>query len=210
MVTAVLAGLAFSGCGGDGITPSLVGQRLDVAESNVKDHGLKSEEIGGGTFGIVKKSNWTVCQQDPKPGAKDPDKVKLIVERVCSKTPADTAGASTTSPSDAASGASTDLLRGRLEGAGFTVREGEAGSGDPAPMQALATSLSPGDGTLYVYSSASDAARARKSFASLERSNPNQVRVEVVGAHLYVATIQEPARLSTARFTKFVDAGEGR
>jgi hypothetical protein len=60
--------------------PDLVGERLDVAESDLDDLGIAYEEIGGGTFGVVIKSNWTVCAQQPKAG-QEAQSVKLIIAR---------------------------------------------------------------------------------------------------------------------------------
>jgi hypothetical protein len=58
------------------------GERLDVAERHLDDAGLDWEEIGGGTFGVVVRSHWHVCDQEPGPGAKA-RKVRLIVDRSC-------------------------------------------------------------------------------------------------------------------------------
>jgi hypothetical protein len=80
---ACISGLtACSGAAKQAAVPNLVGQRLDVAESNLDDMGLKYEEIGGGTFGIIAKSNWTVCSTQPEAGS-SASKVKLIVDREC-------------------------------------------------------------------------------------------------------------------------------
>jgi hypothetical protein len=62
--------------------PSLVGERLDVAEDKLDQLGLGYKEIGGGTFGIVVRSNWTVCQTEPAPGG-TAARVRLIVDREC-------------------------------------------------------------------------------------------------------------------------------
>jgi PASTA domain len=64
----------------NGALPDLVGERLDVAESTLDDLGIAYEEIGGGTFGVVDASNWTVCAQDPGPGAAATS-VELVVAR---------------------------------------------------------------------------------------------------------------------------------
>jgi hypothetical protein len=61
--------------------PSVVGQRLDVAEDTLHSKGIGYKEIGGGTFGIVVKSNWDVCQTEPSSGQTASGRVKLIVER---------------------------------------------------------------------------------------------------------------------------------
>jgi beta-lactam-binding protein with PASTA domain len=78
---------AVAGCGGaTGPVPDVTGDRLDVAKSELSDAGFDTEEIGGGTFGIINESNWTVCETDPPAGATGGGKVKLIVDRECSTT----------------------------------------------------------------------------------------------------------------------------
>ena len=64
-----------AGCGGDADpqqVPDVRGQRLDVAEERLDRSGLDYEEIGGGTFGIVVRSNRRVCEQEPQPGGERP------------------------------------------------------------------------------------------------------------------------------------------
>jgi hypothetical protein len=63
--------------------PSVVGERLDVAESDLQSAGLNFKELGGGAFGIVVKANWKVCQSRPSPGSSIPQhgSVTLIVDR---------------------------------------------------------------------------------------------------------------------------------
>ena len=84
---ALLPLLAFlvAGCGGQAEPkriPDLRGQRLDVAEHRLEAMGLDWEELGGGNLGILVRSNWTVCAQQPKPGRRGPT-VRLVVERSC-------------------------------------------------------------------------------------------------------------------------------
>jgi|tagenome__1003787_1003787.scaffolds.fasta_scaffold20651921_2 hypothetical protein len=62
--------------------PDLVGQRLDVAEDKLDQLGLNYKEVGGGTFGIVVRSNWTVCQTEPASGGQAA-RIRLIVDREC-------------------------------------------------------------------------------------------------------------------------------
>ncbi len=59
-----------------------VGQRLDVAESDAEEAGINVKVLGGGTFGVVVPSHWTVCKQEPSSGA-TANRVKLIVAREC-------------------------------------------------------------------------------------------------------------------------------
>jgi hypothetical protein len=76
--------------------PDVVGRQLDVAQSDIKRAGFEDEVevVGGGTFGIIDESNWTVCEQLPAAGkaiAVDP---RLTVDRSCD----DGADQSTTQP----------------------------------------------------------------------------------------------------------------
>jgi beta-lactam-binding protein with PASTA domain len=66
--------------------PDLRGQRLDLAEDRLQARGLDWEEIGGGSLGIVIRSHWQVCDQEPKPGRLGRT-VKLVVERECPDIP---------------------------------------------------------------------------------------------------------------------------
>ena len=80
LVTALVAG-----CGGAGRpkrVPDVRGERLDLAEARLEARGLRWEEIGGGAFGVIVRSNWYVEEQIPPPG-KPATTVKLVVERGC-------------------------------------------------------------------------------------------------------------------------------
>jgi hypothetical protein len=65
--------------------PNLTDERLDVAEDQLASKSLRYTEIGGGTFGVVVPSNWTVCETRPAAGAevKKGTRVKLIIDRGC-------------------------------------------------------------------------------------------------------------------------------
>jgi hypothetical protein len=63
--------------------PNLVGERLDVAENDVTAAGLTFKEVGGGAFGIVVRSNWTVCSTKPAAGKVAAGAISLIVARNC-------------------------------------------------------------------------------------------------------------------------------
>ena len=84
---AVAVSLLVAGCaGGSAITmPNVVGKGLDVAISDVKRAGINKEVevLGGGMFGIVDKSNWIVCSQEPQDGAKVSSAPRLKVDRTC-------------------------------------------------------------------------------------------------------------------------------
>ncbi|MGH3104020.1 MAG: PASTA domain-containing protein [Gaiellaceae bacterium] len=81
--------LLLSGCGSESkpqAVPDLRGERLDVAERHLDDTGLEYERIGGGALGIVVRSHWRVCDQEPTPGVRA-RKVRLIVARTCLRVP---------------------------------------------------------------------------------------------------------------------------
>lgn len=65
--------------------PDLVGERLDVAEDELHSKHIPYKEIGGGTFGVVVPSNWTVCETRPTAGGTvgSGDRVRLIIDREC-------------------------------------------------------------------------------------------------------------------------------
>jgi beta-lactam-binding protein with PASTA domain len=65
--------------------PKLHCRRLDAAEDIVRSKGLRVVERGGGTFGIVVKSNWFVGSQRPAPGTRVArgSKVYLYAAREC-------------------------------------------------------------------------------------------------------------------------------
>jgi beta-lactam-binding protein with PASTA domain len=78
-----------AGCGETAkpkLVPDVRRQRLDLAENRLDARGLDWEEIGGGTFGVVIRSNWWVCDQQPRPG-KLGRTVKLVVDRNCPSPP---------------------------------------------------------------------------------------------------------------------------
>ena len=78
------AALLAAGCGhvSPRRVPDVTGERLDLAEDRLDDLGLRYETIGGGVFGIVVRSHWVVCDQEPAPGRVD-TRVELYVERDC-------------------------------------------------------------------------------------------------------------------------------
>lgn len=66
--------------------PVLVGQRLDVAISDLTSLGFSKgdiEVVGGGALGIVDESRWEVCEQRPDAGSSTRSGVRLIVDREC-------------------------------------------------------------------------------------------------------------------------------
>lgn len=69
----------------DTAMPDVLGKRLDVALSDIKRSGLENdvEVVGGGTFGVVDESNWTVCEQSPAAGELVTEAPRLEVDRSC-------------------------------------------------------------------------------------------------------------------------------
>ena len=75
--------LAVAGCGRDvHRAPDVTGQRLDVAQERLEAVGLSYDTVGGGTFGVVIRSHWFVCEQEPKRGTLTKT-VRLVVSRSC-------------------------------------------------------------------------------------------------------------------------------
>jgi PASTA domain len=89
LLTILLVAAGLAGCGGDPepqAVPDLRGERLDVAERELDDRNLDFERVGGGPLGIVIRSRWQVCDQEPAPGRKATS-VRLIVDRHCPPIP---------------------------------------------------------------------------------------------------------------------------
>lgn len=86
------------------VMPDVVGQQLDSALTAIEDAGFEDdvEVSGGGTFGIVDESNWTVCEQTPAAGASIPDAPQLAVDRSCDDDGSDGDPEATTEPTEAA------------------------------------------------------------------------------------------------------------
>lgn len=85
-VGAVACGSSQSQRTNHSIMPNVKGQRLDLAETNLRHAGIDPAKItivGGGAFGIVVKSNWVVCTQVPAPGLAVSPTPQLSVDRKC-------------------------------------------------------------------------------------------------------------------------------
>lgn len=60
--------LASSGHDAPPVVPHVVGERLDIARSEVEAAGYNVDVVGGGMFGVWVESHWTVCQQETTSG----------------------------------------------------------------------------------------------------------------------------------------------
>jgi hypothetical protein len=94
-------------CGGSSsdLTPKLVGKRLDIAKSDLKGAGVDEEKIqvvGGGAFGALDESNWTVCDQEPDAGVELSDAPRLLIDRTCGAEDTFEAAAGTPAPTSEA------------------------------------------------------------------------------------------------------------
>src|SRR4051794_1432088 len=84
VVLVLVLGLAGCGSAKDVNMPNVVGQRLDVALSDIEKAGFADdvEVLGGGMFGVIDESNWQVCDQLPAAG-EVADAPRLTVDRSC-------------------------------------------------------------------------------------------------------------------------------
>lgn len=97
----IVVGLAGCGSEKDPAMPGVTGKKLDVAQSDIKRAGFTDEVevLGGGVFGVVKESNWEVCEQSPAPGKPLTNAPRLKVARDCNKDDTVPSEASSESPS---------------------------------------------------------------------------------------------------------------
>lgn len=85
----MIAGLAACAAEKDAAVtmPDVAGKKLDVAYDLIKDAGYDDKDKikieGGGVFGVVVESNWTICEQSPASGATVEAPPSLTVERSC-------------------------------------------------------------------------------------------------------------------------------
>ncbi len=107
LVVGLTLGLALAGCGGSGdgadgdpaaamVMPVVTGLQLDVALRDIEVAGFADavDIVGGGTFGVVNESNWTVCEQSPVAG-RALASPQLTVDRECDREVAETTMAPT-------------------------------------------------------------------------------------------------------------------
>lgn len=102
------------------------------------------------------------------------------------------------------------MIKAHLVVAGYEVAEQAVGSARPIAQSAVMVRSASGVRVdIYVYSTSADASMASKALFPIEKSNPNQIAVEVIGPDIYVGTVEEPAHLPRTRFEKVVVTAEG-
>jgi len=83
----IVLGLVGCGAGKDTTMPNVTGKKLDDAYAAIKEAGIDDKDKvkidGGGTFGVVMESNWTVCDQSPAAGNAITGAPRLTVDRSC-------------------------------------------------------------------------------------------------------------------------------
>jgi hypothetical protein len=69
--------------------PDVTGKNLDAAKRAIEDAGFAKEVKvdGGGVLGVIRESNWKVCNQSPPAGTQIADSPRLSVDRSCDEKP---------------------------------------------------------------------------------------------------------------------------
>ena len=96
----------------------------------------------------------------------------------------------------------------RLENAGYRVGRDEAGT-DPGLEGGLVTRASGASFKVLFFDSETAAARLEGTFQQLVQDKPDQVAAERKGSVVCIDTIEEPALLPKAKFSKFVAVAMG-
>lgn len=110
IVFALILGLA--GCSAQvPVMPDVVGKQLDVAKSDLKRANITGtvEVVGGGVFGVLDESNWTVCEQLPAAGSPATGEPRLTVKRACAGEPGKASQQPSTPPSTPAASPSATI-----------------------------------------------------------------------------------------------------
>lgn len=86
------------------VMPDVVGKKLDVAKADIEKAGIDEEvEVDSdATFGVVKESNWTVCEQTPAAGEAVTAAPRLTVDRSCGDDDGEANASVTTAPATTA------------------------------------------------------------------------------------------------------------
>lgn len=165
--------------------PDVVGKRLDVAISDVERAGFDDdvEVLGGGTFGILDKSNWTVCSQQPEGGTPIADAPRVTVERTCEGDDAQGpgAGAGDAGESEETSAQEADQLPKYGQPVRFTAPRGCC-PGDPVSLEITVSSPTP-----FTPSDPADATQAENIYFAVTlrntgdaEFNPNGMGTEAI------------------------------
>ena len=190
ITTSVLL-LSLAACSGGEATatmPDLVGTRLDVALSDVERAGFGDEVdvLGGGMFGVVDESNWTVCSQEPASGKRISSPPRLTVERSC-EGGGNTDEAEDTVGNDA--GADEQAADAPTEPKKNKKKKGPTGVADTFIMPALAGAN---------LQQAQNVLQARGSFLLTQTDGTGQDRFQMVDYNWKVCAQDPPAGTSTS------------
>ena len=121
--------------------PDVTGNKLDVAKSTIRDAGFEDEVKvdGGGAFGVLKESNWEVCDQSPAAGAPVSGAPRLTVDRSCNDAKPSTTGSEPSAADGAPSGgpdADQVLTKGNSEKLAALLRVSDYCDGSVASFAA--------------------------------------------------------------------------
>ncbi len=160
---AVMLVFGFAGCGSNGdpnadqttvaadakVMPDVIGQRLDVALSDIERAGIAEEPevLGGGVLGIIDESNWLVCQQLPGAGEAVNAAPRLTVDRSCPDLPVDTTAPST----DATTSAPTQDTQASLPTATEPMTEETLTATNNAELAYILAASDPGDPAIAAF-----------------------------------------------------------
>lgn len=149
VTVALVVLFGITGCGSDEkaatiVMPDVTGKKLDVALSGIKSAGVEDDVDvdGGGTFGVVDESNWTVCTQTPAAGQPVKDAPRLSVDRSCDVD--DAATPTTTTVAAAATTGAPEVSEPAPEKETLTV-------GNNADLAALLVGTDCGEDTVGVF-----------------------------------------------------------
>lgn len=206
--------LVVAACGGtdDGAAegpsmPDVVGEQLDVALSDIEGAGFEEEVdiAGGGTFGVIDESNWTVCEQSPAAGRSITAAPELTVDRSCEEdvpetstpttesAPPTTAAPTTAVPEEALTTTNSPELAAILAGQNDCTDEIEAfastNEGRTIEFDGNVAYVAPGDGdTLYrVLIYAGDYSETSAAGPAFQFQNVGNADLPTIGSDLSAA-----------------------
>src|SRR4051794_35968961 len=123
--------------------------------------------------------------------------------------PTETVTTTVTAPAPEPANPDAAEIKRQLQDAGYKVVP-EQDAGDSAPAGDSLT-IEIGDGatmTVYVFGSEADAQKFKEKIDPVQQQNPDQIAVQVEGTHVYVGSVEAPAKLSEKQFQQAVAAAE--